>query len=489
MVSRADKFGIMASLSNLKQSIKFQLLIDQLDDDEFDSFLSKLWRRNGKDTVLQLLRSNAENSIPQSELVSIVSNIITERDPPRRQLPTAGNIISETPSQLIGEIASFLDYSDYVYFSSTNRKMFVDCHSPNRLTKLNLSKFKEIDQSFSLANHPRLRYLAFNLSQITALNITGGVITRYCPMLRTLRLSGYKAHDDGVVGVHKIERFIADNAGNCKSITTLELVDFQNEDALDSQQLIRLLTEFPALIHLKMKRMESHDHCSIDGFRSLCPRISKLSMTVKGLGYSALLTAFSCKVQSLSLDSCKPPFQIPKNSDWLKLGTLRLYAPTKHMMDQILYKAKNLKRILFVPNHQNVDKILWCQMRNDEIEIAVENVIVNHPSLEFFYVSTRGHLERICNAIHRGLFRRQKNKKKTLTIVPRVEYTTECVALLSKILLTLSRSEIERWRVQIDMKGDLDLMAQAIRSFIAQHDEKEIKLLIENTRYLFIGNS
>ena len=488
----------MSSLSTLVDSIKFQLLVKQLDDDEFDTFLSQLWRRNGRDTVLQLLRPNKEhNDIPQKELIQITSTIITERDPSHRNLQPTSNSISGTPSHLIGEIASFLHCRSYVSFSSTNRKMFVDCNSPNRFTKLELSEFNQIHPSFSLSNYPKLRYLDLNLIQIAAMNMYYDAITRYCPKLQTLCIGGTQHLSE----MH-IANVMSDDAGCCGSITTLKLYNFRgmawDESILKCQQLVRLLNGFNGLTHLDLRNMYydySRDHCDIDQFKSLCPRIREISMNcVYGLPYAVLLAAFGYKLLSLTLDQCfRSSLQFPPNSDWSKLQRLSVTVPTKNSLDAVLNTATNIKSISFIPKMgRNV------RLSDDEIENALENVIIDHSSLQRFSVSTAAEcrLEEICNSIHRGLIRIHKKRKEHLEIALYIDcmesaVTKEFVSLASKILLTLSKSKIEVWKLILEPHGDyshIEPMIQVMESFIAEHGGKGIKLLDDGSERLVIGN-
>ena len=483
----------MSSRSTLVDSIKFQLLIKQLDDEEFDTFLSKMWRRYGRDTVLQLLCSNTGNcGIPQKELIQITSTIITERKPSRRDLQPTGNSISGAPRHLIGEIASFLDYSDYISFSSTNRKMFVDCNSPNRLTTLNLNEFCKIHSSFCWRNYPKLKCLDLNLVQIATLSVSCDGLSRYCPKLQTLCIRGKKNETEESA----LNNFINDNVGRCGSITFLGLCNFRGmrwtESTLKSQQLVRLLTGFPALTHLAFLNVDSRDHCDIDQFRSLCPRLHQLSMGgVYGLPCAVLLAAFSSKVKDLRLGSCfRPSLQFPLHYDWSKLQTLRFYNSTKRNIDAILKTAQNVTTIDFrVEMGRNKDRL------SDEIENVVERFIVDHSSLETFTVSAGSHLERICNAIHRGLLQIQKKKKDSLGIAlldvdcKQIADIKELMCLLSKLLLPLSKSKIKVWRVVLyRFDGDFEPIVSEMESFIAEHDGKPIKMLENGAERIVIGN-
>ena len=118
--------------------------------------------------------------------------------------------------------------------------------------------------------------------------------------------------------------------------------------------------------------------------------------------------------------------------------------------------------------------------------LPTENVIVNHPCLEFIHVSTRVHLQRICNSVQQGLSRIQKKKKEQLVMqldVCRTDITDtkEFVRLLSKILLILSKSEIELWKVHLSTHdnggGHFEpTTVQAIQSFIESHDGMDMEL-------------
>ena len=482
---------MMSSLSTLVNSIKFQILVKQLDDDEFETFLSRLWRRNGKDTVLELFcrPQTGNNSISQMELIRISSAIITERDPSRRYPQPKIAIISRTPSQLIGEIASFLDYSDYVSFSSTNRKMFVDCNSPNRLIKLDLSKLTDIDPSFCLTNYPKLLYLGLHLEQTESLGISRDAITRHCPDLQALRLTAHRIDDrKEKAPTCSINDFITDNKDGCQTITTLRLVDFRKESALNSQQLIRLLTEFSALTDLQLWSMQCDDHCDVDELKLLCPLLHNITMAyVTGSGYAALMAAFSPKLRALMLKNCfRSSFQFPSNSDWSKLEQLSICGPTQNTINEIVNRAMNVRLLYFFPNVSERQKT--ARISNVQIENVVERMFADHPSLKDVCLETRGHLERICKSIHQGLSRIQKEKKDRLEITLLIDCSelTDMkgfLCLLSKILLNLRDSNIMHWEVQLVPftrgRHFQPTTVEAIQSCIDSHDGMDLELKTE----------
>ena len=463
----------MSSSSILVDCFKyqqFQLLVQQLDDEEFESFLSKLWRRNGKDTVLQLLRPHSKNIIPQSEIISMASTIIAERYPPRRHFATKSNNIAETPSQLIGEIASFLDYSDYTSFSSTNRKMFVDCNSPNRLTKLNLLRFTDIDPSFCLKNYPKLKHLSLSLHQLPSLNISRDAITQHCPGLRTLVLDAHRGEADGA---YSIDDFIADNIGRCRAITKMTLRNFEKEDALNSQQLVGLLHEFSALTRLELVGMQCDDYFDVEHLKLLCAQINTvLRAGVTGSAYAALLTALSPKLQSLWLIKCFPrSTHFPPNCDWSKLKKLSIRATCKRTISGILNRARNIRSIWLMPPCCGETR-----MSSDD-----------HQSLEDLAVGMRG-----------NLLSKIQNRKEDILLIKlfidckKITDTQELMDLLSKLLLTLNESNVVIWKLELETYKKSDHFApttvNALQSFVDLHDGIDMELMDGSEGKLMIGN-
>merc|ERR1712059_193239 len=82
-------------------------------------------------------------------------------------------------------------------------------------------------------------------------------------------------------------------------------------------------------------------------------------------------------------------------------------------------------------------------------------LFTDHLSLEFIYIATRGNFEAICNAIHIGLCRSQKEKRERLEIGFHLDCTeigelADFMCNVSKIVLTLSGSNIKQWMVTLD---------------------------------------
>ena len=77
-------------------------------------------------------------------------------------------------------------------------------------------------------------------------------------------------------------------------------------------------------------------------------------------------------------------------------------------------------------------------------------------------ISTRGHFERICNAIHHELFRTQHLKRERLEIGLLINCTeitdmADFVCNISRILLPLNGSNTEQWMVTLERYDQYDL--------------------------------
>ena len=103
---------------------------------------------------------------------------------------------------------------------------------------------------------------------------------------------------------------------------------------------------------------------------------------VRGPGYAALLTAFSTKLQYLTLIKCfRSSFHFPPNCDWSKLIELALYSPTKNTVHNF-----GFNRVIY-----GMDMIGGeSRMNNDDNNNLVERVLVDHSSLGFLNVRARG---------------------------------------------------------------------------------------------------
>ena len=463
---------------------KFNKLIPRLKDQEFDALFTTMRVQFGRQYMMELLTS----SLPLSQtkdsidkIVSIAATIIRQRKPPKRRFV-------DLPKSLIGEIASYLKQKSFVRFARTNHKIFADCHSPNALTNLDLIGLTDYSL-IPLGNYPNLRRLKFRLPQMDTFQ--SDVMNVHCPRLETLCIYvdgvGSRNITDGhSFGVY-LERFIVRNVGGFRNVTTLCIRKRAPTMMVTTNRLIRLFSLFPNLVHL---RLHCSMRCSIPkSLTTLCPSIQQLF--VRGLRDDiSLLRSFRTMLDTLTwnLRSSDSMDLLSDTSDsstdwlsWSKLRRLCLMAPTQNVMDHFLENANSLKQICFVPNTRSPK---WKQHMNaQQIGMTTKRLFTDYPLLEFIYISTRGHFERICHSIHCGLYRIRKSKRKYLEIAlhldcSEIDALADFMCNISKILMVLSGAKIKQWMLSLvrNKRYDLKPMAKAIRELISSYPGLNMKL-------------
>ena len=125
-----------------------------------------------------------------------------------------------------------------------------------------------------------------------------------------------------------------------------------------------------------------------------------------------------------------------------------------------------------------------------------KRLCTDYPSLEFIYISTRGHFERICNAIHNGLYHTRKLKRGFVEIAlhldsSEIEHLEDFMCNISKILMVISGSKTKQWMVTLERHKGYNLkgMAKAIREFICSYPMLDITLRHHSRTTLIIGNA
>lgn len=121
--------------------VRFKSVNAELSDTEMDTFMSRLWRTVGRGRISQFLYTSLSNVAANqkySDLLPIASGIINEISEEREGGGQQMNPrkLNDLPSSLVGGIASHFRQSDYIAFSKTNCKLFIDSDSQNRLQTL-----------------------------------------------------------------------------------------------------------------------------------------------------------------------------------------------------------------------------------------------------------------------------------------------------------------------------------------------------------------
>ena len=119
-------------MASLVDSIKLELVADELSANEWSQFLSKM----GKAFILNSIKSTKSKEIHQA--ISAMKQIIQSRDEALSDTPSQVECIDQLSSGLIGEIASYLHVGEYGRFEQCNRTLYVASNSPNKVQKIKL---------------------------------------------------------------------------------------------------------------------------------------------------------------------------------------------------------------------------------------------------------------------------------------------------------------------------------------------------------------
>ena len=479
---------------------KLKNLLSQLNDLEFDAVFTKFLEQFGRQYVVQLMCSPMLLSLLRTEhqdsidsLTSIVATLLKEcSETTTEPSVSVTKRITDLPTSLIGEIGSFLPHESYIKFAQTNRKVFVDCHSPNKLSGLLL--VKQTDYSpISLQNYPNLRYLHFRLPHVGSFR---SGIAEHCRRLKTLCIlidGADGAVTDDVAAENNFLQFMITNPSGFNNVTTL-IIDKEHKrgDAIQSTLLMRVLSFFPNVTHLKLSEIGFSSASLLQRLPPICPSIHQLfSSSVPH--EAALLQTSSANLHTLSLFQAEDHTLNLSLSDWSKLRRLCLISPTRNLMDQFLENAKELKEICFVPNVGGAsDQPLTAK----EVGIVTKQLFTDYPSLEFIYVSTHGYFERICHSIHQGLYHTRKMKRELLEIglhldCSEIDDLADFMCSISKLIIALSGSQTKQWMVTLKrhQQYDLDPMTTALRELISSYPRLDIKLLQQSQSTLVVGNA
>lgn len=90
--------------------------------------------------------------------------------------------IAGIPDDIVREVASYLNESEYVFFAMTNKHHLSVCRSPNMVQTLT---FAENDK---LSDYPRIRFLYIQLDEFANNNSFESII-RHCPQLTALSIN------------------------------------------------------------------------------------------------------------------------------------------------------------------------------------------------------------------------------------------------------------------------------------------------------------
>lgn len=451
----------MASRTAVISVLKFKNLNAQLTDKEFDSFISDLRRDVGREKIVSLLCTqflkdlhnpgesgnevDDEGSHPLKAMMRITSDIIRNRD--SKSILCTKPMITNMPSSLIGNIASFLKQKKYIDFSMVNRKMFVDCNTPNTLQKLNLKKITDY-RSISLQNYHQIKWLKFNLKQISEFKNVNEQRFGACKRVRTLII---KAEDSRI---SDLVTLINDSSPCFSTLTSVSLIGL----SLDSDRLIRVLSKFAELKHLKLINVRIDGQLSPDSLSLVCTKIKELTYISGNVRTHVhrVLDSWKSRLDTLTLPDWNA---LPNTPDLSLVKRLCICAMAMQRIHALLKSAKSLQGISWIPNTNTPPNPSLTTFTTQQIEDIIKNCIVDQEALEYVYVSTRGYFQAICSGIQCGLYLTKKRKRKQLEIALKVDVreisnADEFMCNISRIIQVLGISDIDQWILCVDANCD-----------------------------------
>ena len=127
----------------MEDLVRFRMLANQLTDAEFLRFLNRFIQMKGRQILLKWIFNSRENE-NIADLTSIISQIITSRDPndDDASVPSKNYSLNQLPTALISETASYLKATEYITLSRSCRKIYVSCYSPCKIYHMPTCLFK-----------------------------------------------------------------------------------------------------------------------------------------------------------------------------------------------------------------------------------------------------------------------------------------------------------------------------------------------------------
>ena len=448
--------SIMASKTPLVSVLRFKNLNARLTDTEFDTFMCRMWRIAGREECLKMLCTqflnesnnavvaNEEEPSLLIEMTRITSDIIQDRK--TKSHPSIKPNITNIPCTLIGTIASFLHQIEYIIFSMTNRKVYVDCNSPNTLQRLTLLPITDYS-IVPLKQFPQIKQLMFNLKQISEIKVIQGQRFGHCNQLETLRINGLGST------TADIDLLLKDSSRCFSSIQSLALVCFIGRARLAAKVLIQILSKFENLTHFQMFGVEIRGRLNSHSLSLVCPEIKEFVSIVSGhIGH--VLQSWKGRIETLTVGNEGAPdrdVDIP-NYDISAVKRLCLVGLKVAQIDSLLNLSKTLQQISWIPNVKTPPQ---PSLNGQQIENVIKRCIVDQVPLEYLYISTRGHFEAICSGIHKGLYSTKKRKRKQLEIALNVDIreivdVEEFVSGISRIINVIGMTNVKEWIICVD---------------------------------------
>eukprot|EP01083_Nonionella_stella_P033817 92541_1 len=314
----------------MEHLIRFRMLANELDNTEFCQFLSQLVTIKGRDLLLHLLfthfvESTQSNDAKKDELMSpfinIITRIITNRDKSVSVTSTSCTM-SELPSALISETASYLKATEYIVFSRCNRKIYVSCNSPCKIFALPTMMIKKYPLHGCMKKFQSLKQLGLNIKYFNNKISRRNQSTWHNVQLHTLQLSNRGGNENDCMQF--IERNLINNTQNLK----LHKFGKDIHNKFDSKSFCDLLCNFRMIEHLLL-----WDVFLQDNQEYIENEIKEWLPNLKGFGFTGgsnerlshcIISALSDQLEALRIEGLSLNYHNVSSKSFPKLKELSL---------------------------------------------------------------------------------------------------------------------------------------------------------------------
>eukprot|EP01083_Nonionella_stella_P209324 758901_1 len=369
---------------SLTKAVHFRELITQLTNEERVGFLSQLIDSHVNMILTCLFQHLSKpNQMAQvDDFNQSILDIIQARKDKPKQLCSRDIQFDQFPRAIIGYTASFLDQSDYVKLSVSNRSIYLGCNLPNTLHEIDLTRLKTKNySSVTVVQFQSIKSLCIDPYIVTAIDRILPINLRFespnFNQVTTLTLTA-----KGKTGW--VQSFLNQNIVNCDHVTTLKCVRFGSPDVrMQKDELISLLAAFPNLTHLNMRFLQVDDDVTGRDIATACSKVVGFTYMTGVTNHMPgdLVQAFASQLKYLHLMHRNPHHL--DNIALSKLEELSLFRPTNRTLNAIFKYALNMRKLYvfwYVPEVTNVDQ--------DGIKTAITNLMVKCKFLNYICFST-----------------------------------------------------------------------------------------------------
>ena len=392
----------------LAQSIKFRWLAAQLNDAEFQQFVSKWLQSGGRDFILtslynQFIRTNEDNETehPVIKPMNIISSIIESREEQANESEIRPTTLDELSSVLIGEIASYLNQKDYISFGKTNRSIYYGSNSPNRLVTLNLLNVVDY-ASIDLRKYRLIKHLAININKIKELPSTEIVLNNLC----ALKMDNGDQTNINMISFQEILSCI-----HPENITYLTLRKFGRLDAaFDTLQFKQLGQSFLRAEYCEFDRV----YVALDGIDN--DELQTFFPNIRGCGWSGsfpeaedkMIEVFGNRLVAMGLEGYVDDrrIDIKPSTQFSKLSKMDFSFPRIETVKIINDRSNTLRNVAFfdVPG-------------GTEWKNAIEALIIKQKMLSSIFMELKVDVFEDClRGIESGIFKASERISDSLRI-------------------------------------------------------------------------